>query len=283
MGPDRVRRSTPDVGEFLRRRGETHEALPARTTPRRPLPTLPVDDRHAPQRQGGGLPALHGVARRRPVRGPLPRRRAPSRRVGSDAPADQGGVVQVRRQAALPRTPRLHRQVRAFGGGGRALCRSHRLRARGDEPGRAPRRRRRRQAAPECRLRAHDPAAPARVFPGRHPRVAAPPPRAAGSAPDGGAADETGPGGAPCGRDRTARLAGRRRGRNSRNGRRDLRRNRGGGRGGSRPGDGRRHHRRAGGRDRHAGPARSPGPDASPLGRRRQMGPARRHTRPHRS
>ncbi len=36
---------------------------------------LPADDRDAAQRQGRGLPALHGAARRRPLRGPLPRRR----------------------------------------------------------------------------------------------------------------------------------------------------------------------------------------------------------------
>ena len=36
---------------------------------------LPADDGDAAQRQGGGLPALHGAARRRPLRGPLPRRR----------------------------------------------------------------------------------------------------------------------------------------------------------------------------------------------------------------
>ena len=46
------------------------------STPHAPLP---ADDRHAAQRQGRGLPALHGAARRRPLRGPLPRRR-PRRR-----------------------------------------------------------------------------------------------------------------------------------------------------------------------------------------------------------
>ena len=45
-----------------------------------PHAALPADDRHAAQRQGGGLPALHGAARRRPLRGPLPRRRPRGRR-----------------------------------------------------------------------------------------------------------------------------------------------------------------------------------------------------------
>ena len=40
-----------------------------------PHAPLPADDGHAAQRQGRGLPALHGAARRRPLRGQVPRRR----------------------------------------------------------------------------------------------------------------------------------------------------------------------------------------------------------------
>ena len=58
----------------LRRRGQVHEALPPRAAPVGPDPPLPADDGDAVQRQGAGLPALPRPARRRPLRGPLPRR-----------------------------------------------------------------------------------------------------------------------------------------------------------------------------------------------------------------
>ncbi|MEF8719593.1 MAG: SNF2-related protein [Candidatus Accumulibacter necessarius] len=56
-------------------------------------PALPADDGDAAQRQGRGLPALHGAARRRPLRGPLPRRRAYRRRVRPDAPHGEGNLL----------------------------------------------------------------------------------------------------------------------------------------------------------------------------------------------
>ena len=74
---------------------------------------LPADDGDAAQRQGGGLPAVHGAARRRPVRGAIPRRRARGRRVRPDAPDGQGEPAQVRRHAALSRAHRLHGALQA--------------------------------------------------------------------------------------------------------------------------------------------------------------------------
>ena len=76
LGPGGLRRGPQDVRHLLRRRDQVHQALPARPAALDPDAALPADDRHAPQRQGGGLPALHGAAGRRPLRGPLPRRRA---------------------------------------------------------------------------------------------------------------------------------------------------------------------------------------------------------------
>ena len=98
----------------LRRRDQVHQALPARAAPLDADAALPADDGDAAQRQGGGLPALHGAARRRPLRGPLPRRRPRGRRLRPDAPHGQGEPAQVRRHAALPRADRLHRPLQAL-------------------------------------------------------------------------------------------------------------------------------------------------------------------------
>ena len=95
------------LGQLL---GDAHAALPA-------------DDRDAAQRQGGGLPALHGAARRRPLRGPLPRRRPRGRRLRPDAPAWSRRTAQVRRHAALPRAQRLHRHLQALRRRGRSSTR----------------------------------------------------------------------------------------------------------------------------------------------------------------
>ncbi len=48
-----------------------------------------------PQRQGGGLPAFHGAAGRRPFRGTFSRRRSRGGRVRPDAPHDKGEAAQV--------------------------------------------------------------------------------------------------------------------------------------------------------------------------------------------
>ena len=54
-------------------------------------PPLPADDGHAPQRQGRGLSALPAPARPGPLRGTLPRGRAPGRHLGHHAAHGQGG------------------------------------------------------------------------------------------------------------------------------------------------------------------------------------------------
>ena len=58
-----------------------------------------------------GLPALPRPARRRPLRGPLPRRGPRGRRLGPDAAHGQGAAAEVRRQAAVSGADRLHRAV----------------------------------------------------------------------------------------------------------------------------------------------------------------------------
>jgi hypothetical protein len=68
----------------------------------------PAPDRDPAQRQGGGLPALHGPAGRRPLRRAVPRRGSHGRCVRSHAPDGQGGPAQVRRHPPLPRAHRLH-------------------------------------------------------------------------------------------------------------------------------------------------------------------------------
>ena len=71
VGPDRMRRGPPHVGELLWRGSEVHQTLPTRTASRWLVSTLSVDDSHTAQRQRGGLSTLYGVARRRSLRGPL--------------------------------------------------------------------------------------------------------------------------------------------------------------------------------------------------------------------
>ena len=67
LGSGGLRRGAQDVGDLHRRRGALHEALPPGAVARRPDPSLSAADRHPAQRQGGGLPALHGAAGRRPL------------------------------------------------------------------------------------------------------------------------------------------------------------------------------------------------------------------------
>ena len=135
------------------------------------LPPFPAHDGDAAQRQGRGLSALHGAARRRPFRGPLPRRRPLRRYRRHDAAADEGRAASLRCAALVSRTARLYRQVRVVARGSRTLCRRHRLCPNRDEPSRAVRRDRR-QETEQCRLRPADPAAPAGVLAGRDPPVA---------------------------------------------------------------------------------------------------------------
>ena len=77
LGPGGLRRGAQAVRHLLRRRDQVHQALPARPAALDPDAPLPADDGHAAQRQGRGLPAVPGAARRRPLRGPVPRRRPP--------------------------------------------------------------------------------------------------------------------------------------------------------------------------------------------------------------
>ena len=99
-------------------------------------PPPAADDGHAAQRQGRGLPALPVAARLRPLLRQVPRRRPQGRRLRPDAAHGQGGAAQVRRHAAVPGAPGLHGQLHALRPRGRPLRGGHRLRRRGDEPGR---------------------------------------------------------------------------------------------------------------------------------------------------
>ena len=85
-------------------------------------PPLPAPDRDAAQRQGGGLPAVHGAcstatASRAKFRDGV----HAGRRVRPHAPDGQGEPAQVRRDAALPRAHRLHRPLQALRRRGRPL------------------------------------------------------------------------------------------------------------------------------------------------------------------
>ena len=112
LGSRHLRRSPPHGGLVLQRRGQGDPALQARQAARHANPQPAADVGDAAQRQGGGLPAFHGPARRRSFRGPIPRRRPQGRRLGHDAAAHQGGAVPLRRHAAVSRAPRLYRELR---------------------------------------------------------------------------------------------------------------------------------------------------------------------------
>ena len=134
LGSDRVRRSPPDVSVLFRPGGQIHQASSAGRTGRSPHPPLSADDRDAAQRQGRGFPALHGPPRRRSFRRALPGRRPQGRSLGHDAPPDQGGALQIRRQPSVPRAPRLYRFLRPVIKRVRALRSGDPLCARGNEP-----------------------------------------------------------------------------------------------------------------------------------------------------
>ena len=60
-------RGAQDVGQFLRRRDPLHQALSAGAASVGADAPLPADDSDAAQRQGRGLPTLHGTDRQRPL------------------------------------------------------------------------------------------------------------------------------------------------------------------------------------------------------------------------
>ena len=77
----------------------------------------------------------------------------PDRRERSDAADGQGAAAAIRRHAAVPGTTGLHRHLSTIGRRGCPVHRGHRLRHRGDEPGRPAHRRGRRTARQPRRLR----------------------------------------------------------------------------------------------------------------------------------
>jgi hypothetical protein len=72
-----------------------YEALPAGTASLDDHPALPADDGDAAQREGRGFPAVHGAARRRPVRGKIPGWRSYGGCVRPHAPDGEGELAQV--------------------------------------------------------------------------------------------------------------------------------------------------------------------------------------------
>ena len=113
------------------------QAVPARRAAAGPHPPPPADDGDAAQRQGGGLPALPGAARPRPLRGQARAMTQLPDVDRRDAPHGEGGPAHLRRQAAVPRAERRHGPLRADSGRAAPLRGGHRLRPRGDEPRRA--------------------------------------------------------------------------------------------------------------------------------------------------
>ena len=107
--------------------------------------------------------------------------------LGHDAAAGEGEASQVRRHAPVPRTDRLHGQLRPLGRRGRPLQASHRLRPRGVQPGRGPGER-----GPQGhgRLRADDPAAAAGLVAGGHLPIASSSPGTARKAAPRGATSQ---------------------------------------------------------------------------------------------
>ena len=158
LGPGRLRRGPQDVRHLLRRRGQVHQALPARPAARAADAPLPADDGHAAQRQGGGLPALHGAARRRPLRGQVPRRRARGRCLRPDAPLVKEELLKFDGTPLFPERIAYTVPYKLSDAEAAALQGGHRLRARGVQPRRGAAER---QARGHGRLRADHPAAPA--------------------------------------------------------------------------------------------------------------------------
>ena len=87
-----LRRGPQDVRVGVRRRGQEDQAVPDGRGLGEAHAQPPADDRDAALRQGGAVPAVHGAARLRPVRGRRSRGHPQGRRVGPDAPPGQGGA-----------------------------------------------------------------------------------------------------------------------------------------------------------------------------------------------
>ena len=175
LGPGGGRRGAPDERALLRQRAEEDQALPARRAARPPRQAPAADDRDPARGQGRGLPALHGAAGHRQVRGPVPGRGAHRGHRGPDAAHGQGGPEDLRGQAAVPRTPRLHRHLRAVPRRAGPVRGGHPVRPRGDEPRRPAQGAGRQEARLHRRLRAHRAAAKAGLQPGSDPEIAGTP------------------------------------------------------------------------------------------------------------
>ena len=86
------------------------------------------------QRQGGGLPTVHGAAGRRPLRGAVPRRRPRGGCLRPDAAHGKGAPAQVRRHAAVPRARGPHHPLSTLHRRGAPVSGGDQLRARGVQP-----------------------------------------------------------------------------------------------------------------------------------------------------
>ena len=96
------RRGAQDERAHLVRGGQADQALRTRAQAQRPGAPLPADDRDAAQRQGGGLPALHGAHRQRPLQRPPARWLARDQRRRRHAAHGQRGATDLRGPAAVP-------------------------------------------------------------------------------------------------------------------------------------------------------------------------------------
>ena len=115
---------------------------------------LPADDRDAAQRQGGGLPALHGADRPRPVRGPAARRARATDVADLMRRMVKEELLTFEGKPLFPERRAYTVTYELSDAGGAALRGGDRVRARGDEPrrpaqgrGRGPARQRRRLRA----------------------------------------------------------------------------------------------------------------------------------------
>ena len=134
---------------YFRQQGQQDQALSARRAARAISRHFLLMTATPHNGKEARLPDLAFPAGWRPLLRQVPRRRAQGRCLRHDAPHGQGRAAQVRRHAAVPRAPRLHRQLPTLRARGLALRAGHHLCARGDEP----RRQARRQKAQHHRFR----------------------------------------------------------------------------------------------------------------------------------